>query len=211
MERPSDPAGHRGDLKITRAHASRAGEDGSSVCVGPWAWLSSAPHTCLLEELAPPPTRSSAETSYGSPGALCQSLSPTAAWPRGRRPWGFLWAWAALPRGSCGSGFSVQLQDPEWPCPEVWPPFRASFPGWGPRAGSLPALGEGGGREGGRGVPFDLGTTLTLVAWTPWLGLTCSPTAHLSPLPPGLLPRAGHSRGDGALAHTEGLLCTCMQ
>lgn len=53
MERPSDPAGHRGDLKITRAHALRAGEDGSSVCVGAWAWLPSTPHTCLLEELAP--------------------------------------------------------------------------------------------------------------------------------------------------------------
>lgn len=27
-ERPSDPAGHRVDLKIARAHASRAGEEG---------------------------------------------------------------------------------------------------------------------------------------------------------------------------------------
>lgn len=54
MERLSDPAGHRGDLKITRAHASRAGEDGSSVCVWDLGLGSPPPHTLASWRNWPP-------------------------------------------------------------------------------------------------------------------------------------------------------------
>lgn len=40
------------------------------MCVGPWAWLPSAPHMCLLEELAPA-NLSSAETSQGPSWFAC--------------------------------------------------------------------------------------------------------------------------------------------
>lgn len=117
---------------------------------------------------------------------------------------GFLWAWEAIPAGEGSSGtcsvFPVQLKDSGRPC------LKARDGRGAPKQGPFQSFMEG---VGGLRVPLDLGTTLTLEAGTPSLGLTPGWRGLVLP-PPAFplcflhfLPCAGNNRGDRALAQED--------